>query len=73
MAATSWKRAGKTTARPTRATLTRPSSSGWRSASSELRSNSGSSSRKRTPWWASVTSPGAIRGPPPTSAAYEAV
>ena len=35
-----------------------PSSSGWRSTSSVARRNSGSSSRKRTPLWARLTSPG---------------
>ena len=49
IAATNWNRAGNVVARPTRATDTRPSSSGWRSASSTSRENSGSSSRKSTP------------------------
>ena len=40
---------------------------GWRRASSAPLRNSGqSSSRKRTPWWASVTSPGRGPSPPPT-------
>ena len=73
MAATSWNRAGKIAARPTRAIATRPSSIGWRSASRTSRPNSGSSSRKRTPWSARVTSPGDRCGPPPTIAAYETV
>ena len=42
----------------TRAMVTARSSSGWRSASRTLRRNSGSSSRKRTPLWARLTSPG---------------
>ena len=41
IAATSWNRAGKIVARPTRETATRPSSSGWRSASRTSRPNSG--------------------------------
>ena len=73
IAATNWKRAGNVVARPTRAIDTRPSSSGWRSASRTSRANSGSSSRNRTPWSARVTSPGDMRGPPPTMAAYESV
>ena len=47
--ATSWNRAGKTILPPTRAIEIAPSSSGCRSASSALRGNSASSSRKRTP------------------------
>ena len=73
IAATNWNRAGKIAVRAARAIATRPSSSGWRSASRTSRPNSGSSSRKRTPWSARVTSPGASPGPPPTIAAYEAV
>ena len=69
----SWNRAGNVAARPARTIATRPSSSGWRSASSTSRSNSGSSSRNSTPWSASVTSPGDSRGPPPTIAAYDVV
>ena len=42
---------------------TLPSSSGWRSASSAGRENSGSSSRNSTPRWASVISPGRGRAP----------
>ena len=66
IAATSVNRAGNTAARPTRTTDTLPSSSGWRSASSTSRPNSGSSSHTSTPWSARVTSPGDRRGPPPT-------
>src|SRR5438552_336637 len=49
----------------------RRSSSGWRSGSRAFRRNSGSSSMKSTPRWASVTSPGRIGFPPPRSAASE--
>ena len=73
IAATSWNRAGKIVARPTRETATRPSSIGWRSASRTSRPNSGSSSRNRTPWSARVISPGDMFGPPPTIPAYEIV
>ena len=55
-------------ARPT----TTPSSSGWRSASSTERGNSGSSSRSSTPRCARLTSPGRGVGPPPTIAGAEA-
>ena len=44
--------AGKVMTRPARAMRMRPSSSGWRSASRTSRSNSASSSRNSTPWWA---------------------
>ena len=47
-------------------TVTVPSSSGWRSASSAWRENSPSSSRNSTPRWASVTSPARGGLPPPT-------
>ena len=43
---------------PTRATETTPSSSGWRSDSSTVRGNSGSSSSSRTPRCARLASPG---------------
>ena len=65
IAATNVNRAGNTSARPTLTTATLPSSSGWRSASSTSRPNSGSSSHTSVPWSASVTSPGDRRGPPP--------
>ena len=65
-AATSIVRAGYVTARWPRTTTTEPSSSGWRRASRAARPNSGSSSRNRTPWCASVTSPGLGGTPPPT-------
>ena len=45
-----------------------PDSSGSLKTSNTLRSNSGSSSRNRTPWWARVISPGCGLEPPPTSA-----
>ena len=54
-------------------TSTRPSSSGWRSASTAVRLNSGSSSRNSTPRCASVISPGIGRAPPPTSPCGEIV
>ena len=57
-AATSVKRAGNSTEPPARVTTTRPSSSGWRSASTASRRNSVSSSRNSTPRCASETSPG---------------
>ena len=47
----------------------RPSSSGSRRASSGRRKNSANSSRKRTPRWARVISPGRGIVPPPTSPA----
>ncbi len=65
-------RAGKVTCALARATLTSPVSSGWRSESRTARWNSGSSSRKRMPRWARLTSPGFTRRPPPTSAAIDA-
>ncbi len=71
--ATSWNRAGKVMRPAALATVIAPSSSGCRSASSAGRTNSGSSSRKSTPRWASVASPGRSPGPPPTIAAAEAV
>src|SRR5579875_4223409 len=44
-----------------------------RSTSRASRANSGSSSRKRTPWCARLTSPGRGMVPPPTRAAVETV
>lgn len=73
IAATSWKRAGNSACRAARETLTRPDSRGWRRTSSTRRSNSGSSSRKRTPCIAIEISPGRGSLPPPTSATPEAV
>src|SRR6266540_2140072 len=49
---------GKVTLPAARETVTFPSSSGWRITSSADLLNSGSSSRKRTPLWARLTSPG---------------
>jgi hypothetical protein len=49
-----------------------PFSSGWRSESSTCGVNSGNSSRNSMPLWASDTSPGRARSPPPTIAAIEA-
>ena len=63
--ATRTNRAGKTAWPATRAIATTPSSSGWRSASSTGRWNSGSSSRSSTPWCARLASPG--RGPGPAA------
>ena len=71
--AISWKRAGYTARPSARATLTTPSSIGWRSASSACRWNSGSSSRRSTPRCARLTSPGRAARPPPTSAAIDAL
>lgn len=68
IAAISWKRAGNCACRAAREIVMRPVSSGSRSASSAGRGNSGSSSRKSTPWWASEISPGRGGEPPPTSA-----
>ena len=56
-----------------RTIVTCPSSSGWRSASSDGRANSDSSSRNSTPWWASVASPGVGCEPPPTRPEAEIV
>src|SRR3546814_18594845 len=73
MAATSRNRAGKVTVAAARATLTTPSSRGWRSASMTWGANSASSSRKRTPLVAALISPGRIVAvPPPTRATEEA-
>jgi hypothetical protein len=55
-----------------RAITVSPASSGWRRESSTCGVNSGNSSRNRTPLWASDTSPGRARMPPPTMAAIEA-
>ena len=67
----SWPRPGRSwpgrwSSARAREMVTRPSSSGWRSTSRLRRLNSGSSSRNRTPWWASEISPGAGGLPPPT-------
>ena len=65
-AATSMNRVGNATTCCERTIVTCPSSSGWRSASRLERTNSDSSSRNRTPWCASVASPGSGCEPPPT-------
>ncbi len=49
MAATMTNSAGKVVDRRARLIVTRPSSSGWRSTSSVLRLNAGSSSTRRPP------------------------
>ena len=48
-----------------------PSSIGWRRTSVAVRGNSGSSSRKSTPWWARLSSPGRGTLPPPERPAGE--
>jgi hypothetical protein len=48
-------------------------SNGCRSTSSTCRLHSGSSSRKRAPWWARDTSPGVGTWPPPISPTAEIV
>jgi len=63
------KLAGNVVLLSARAIVTVPSSSGWRSTSSVCRLNSGNSSRKSTPLWASEISPGEGVEPPPTSPA----
>ncbi len=73
IAAISEKRAGKLKDPLRRVMSTCPSSSGSLSASSASRANSGNSSKKRTPRWANVTSPGRGGDPPPTSATVDAV
>jgi hypothetical protein len=66
MAATRMKLAGNRAEPLARETVTTLSSSGWRKASTVLESNSGNSSRKRTPLCANVISPGLGMLPPPT-------
>ena len=74
MAPTSTKRAGKVVVPRARLTTTRPSSRGWRRASSTAVGNSPISSRKRTPPWARLISPGRIHVvPPPIIATAEAL
>ena len=60
------KLAGNVVLFKARAMVTVPSSKGWRRTSSVRRLNSGSSSRNKTPLWASVISPGVGVEPPPT-------
>ena len=69
VAASSMKRAGWTAEWRARTIATRPSSSGWRSASSVARANSESSSRNSTPLCARTISPTRPRWAPPTSPA----
>src|SRR5213592_2597486 len=57
---------GKVTLPAARDTVTFPSSSGCRITSNADLLNSGSSSRKRTPLWATLTSPGFGNVPPPS-------
>ena len=66
------KRAGNDTLPSARVTVTRPDSMGWRMPCSTEGRNSGSSSKNRTPWCASDTSPGRGGVPPPTSPAVVA-
>ena len=58
MAHTSMKRLGYVTEPVAREMVMLPSSSGWRIVSSTAGENSGSSSRKSTPRWASEMAPG---------------
>src|SRR3989344_2557654 len=69
MAATNIKLDGKIAEPLAREIETMLSSSGWRSDSITLLSNSGNSSRNKTPRCASVTSPGLGKVPPPISEA----
>ena len=62
----STKSAGNVVEFSARLIVTWPSSSGWRSTSSVVRLNSGSSSRNSTPLWARLISPGVGVEPPPT-------
>ena len=72
-AQTSSGRAGKRALIIARVTSMRPSSSGWRRASSTEGAKAQTSSRKSTPWWARLTSPGRGSRPPPTSPAADTV
>ena len=68
------KLAGNDSVMVLRARVTVRSSNGWRSISSTLRANSGSSSRKSTPLCARLTSPGrGMPEPPPISPASDTV
>ena len=64
---------GKTIVPAARETDTKPSSKGCRKASKVARSNSGNSSKNKTPRWASDISPGVGCDPPPTSPIREVV
>ena len=73
IAATSMNSDGKVTLPAARDTVTLPSSIGCRITSSVERLNSGNSSRKRTPLWARLTSPGAGMVEPPNKPTSEIV
>ncbi len=73
IAATSISRAGYVTDVSRRLMVTSPSSSGWRRPSRAESLYSGNSSRKSTPRWARLTSPGRGVPPPPTSPGEEMV
>lgn len=73
IAATSWNCALKSARRAAREMVMRPLSSGSRSTSSTPLSNSGSSSKNKTPCIATEISPGRGLLPPPTSATALAV
>src|SRR3990167_6857922 len=73
MAATRIKLEGKTAVPLAREMETILSSSGWRKDSITLFSNSGNSSRNRTPRCARVTSPGLGKVPPPTIETWDEV
>ena len=73
IAPTSMKRLGSVILPAARVMVTSPSSMGARSTSSTSRWNSGSSSKKSTPWCASEISPGLGVCPPPVIAEAESV
>src|SRR5260221_11574712 len=73
MAAIKMKRAGKRAVPFEREMWMGPSSRGCLSDSMTRLSNSGNSSRKSTPRWAKVISPGRGIAPPPTSDTYDEV
>jgi len=73
MAAMSMKEEGKVKEDKAREMVTLPSSRGWRRTSRTFFLNSGSSSRKSTPLWERLTSPGLGICPPPMSPASEMV
>ena len=73
IAASSWNREGKSTCSWILEMVIFPDSMGSLSASRTARSNSGNSSRKSTPQWASEISPGFGCVPPPTMAAADEV
>ena len=67
------KAAGKVICREAREITISLDSKGWRSTSKTFLSNSGSSSKNKTPKCAKVISPGLGYEPPPTNATAEAV